>query len=56
MKGPHKFVQTEDEKIQQIDQREEKINAIVKDIKKRHKTISISDSLKSMQEMKKLQA
>jgi hypothetical protein len=46
----------EDEGIQQLDQREEKMNVAVQDLKQRQKTMSISDRIKSMQEMKNMQA
>jgi hypothetical protein len=46
----------EDEGIQQLDQREEKMNVTVQDLKQRQKMMSISDRLKSAQEMKNMQA
>jgi hypothetical protein len=34
---------TEDERIQKLDQREEKMNVVVQDLKQRQKTIPISE-------------
>jgi hypothetical protein len=45
----------EDEGVQQLDQREEKLNVVVHDLKQRQKMMSISDMLKIMQEMKNIQ-
>jgi hypothetical protein len=46
----------EDEKIQQLEQREEKLNMVVQDLKKRKNTMDISFRMKFMQELKNLQA
>jgi hypothetical protein len=46
----------EDEKIQQLEQREEKLNVVVQDLKKRQKTMDISLRMKVVQELKNLQA
>jgi hypothetical protein len=45
----------EDEKIQQLEQREEKLNVVVQDLKKRQKTMDISLRMKATQELKNLQ-
>jgi hypothetical protein len=45
----------EDERIQQLDQREEKINSVVQDIKQRKKEMSISYRLKRAHEMNNLE-
>jgi hypothetical protein len=46
----------EDERIQKLEQREEKLNVAVQDLKQRQKTMAISLRLRVMQEMKNLQA
>jgi hypothetical protein len=45
----------EDEKVQQWDQEEETINTSIQELKKRQKTMSITECLKGTQDMKKLQ-
>jgi hypothetical protein len=45
----------EDENIQQLEQREEKLNVVVQYLKKRQKTINISLRMKASQELKNLQ-
>jgi hypothetical protein len=45
----------EDEKVQQLDQQEEKVNTAMQDLKLRQKAMSITEILKGMQEMKNLQ-
>jgi hypothetical protein len=42
--------------IQQLDQREEKVNATVQYLKQRYKTMPISKRMKAAQEMKNMQA
>jgi hypothetical protein len=46
----------EDEQVQQWDQEEGKVSATIQDLKKRQKTMSITEHLKGTQDMKKLQA
>jgi hypothetical protein len=46
----------EDEKIQQLEQREENLNVAVQDLKKRQKTMDISLRMKATEELKNLQA
>jgi hypothetical protein len=46
----------EDEKIQQLEKREEKINVVLQDLNKRHKTMDISLRMKVVQKRKNLQA
>jgi hypothetical protein len=46
----------EDEKIQELDQKEGNINTAVQDLKHKHKNMAILDRMKSAQEMKNLQA
>jgi hypothetical protein len=46
----------EDEKIQELDQKEGNINTTVQDLKQRQKNMAILDRMKSAQEMKNLQA
>jgi hypothetical protein len=45
----------EDEKVQQLDQQEEKINVAIQELKQWLKTVSITEHLKGTQEMKTLQ-
>jgi plasmid maintenance system antidote protein VapI len=44
----------EDEKLQQLEQKEEGVNTTVQELKKRKKAMNISDRLKSAQELKNL--
>jgi hypothetical protein len=44
----------EDEKIQQLEQREEKMNVVAQDLKKRQKNMDISLRMKTTQELKNL--
>jgi plasmid maintenance system antidote protein VapI len=44
----------EDEKLQELDKKEEGVNTAVQELKQRQKVMTISDRLKSAQEMKNL--
>jgi hypothetical protein len=46
----------EDQQVQQWDQEEEKISATIQDLKQRQKMMKITEHLKGVQDMKKLQA
>jgi ribosomal protein S2 len=46
----------EDEQVQHWDQEEENISASIQDLKQRQKTMKITEHLKGVQDMKKLQA
>jgi hypothetical protein len=46
----------EDQQVQHWDQEEEKISATIQDLKQRQKMMKITEHLKGMQDMKKLQA
>jgi hypothetical protein len=45
----------EDEKVQQWDQKEERINTAIQELKQQKKTMRITECLKGTQEMKNLQ-
>jgi hypothetical protein len=46
----------EDPQVQRWDKEEERINAVIQELKQRQKTIPIPERVKGMQEMKKMQA
>jgi uncharacterized coiled-coil DUF342 family protein len=46
----------EDQQVQQWDKEEERISATIQDLKQRQKTMSITERVKGVQDMKKLQA
>jgi hypothetical protein len=46
----------EDQQVQQWDQEGERISATIQDLKQRQKTMSITERVKGVQDMKKLQA
>jgi hypothetical protein len=46
----------EDQKIQKWDKKEERISAVIQDLKQRQKPMSITECVKLAQDMKKLQA
>ena len=45
----------EDEKLQHIEQKEEGLNTVVQELKKRKKAMNISDKVKSAHELKNLE-
>jgi hypothetical protein len=46
----------EDQQVQKWDKEEERINAVIQDLKQRHKTMEIIECVKGTQEMKRLKA
>jgi hypothetical protein len=46
----------EDQQVQQWDKEEERINAVIQELKQRQKTIPITERIKGTQDMKRLQA
>jgi hypothetical protein len=46
----------EDQQVQRWDKEEERINAVIQDLKQRQKTMAITERVKGVQDMKKLQA
>jgi hypothetical protein len=44
----------EDQQVQRWDKEEERISADIQDLKQRHKTMSITERVKGVQDMKKL--
>jgi hypothetical protein len=46
----------EDQQVQRWDKEEERINAVIQDLKQRQKTMAITEHIKGAQDMKKLQA